>query len=1269
MEAGSIVYTLGIDDQDLQEKIKEAQAAIENFDAIVEQCNGDYSEAWNQMLSVVNVAITGINNKIRENDKTLEELAEGGIKDAEQAYVDAGGGISGAIDSIKAKLSSIKEMSAVGLDSSNLERTGQALERSVELIQENIDATNENANANTRASASTNEMANAQSNQVSVLSSVFGGQKKYSELMNAMPPMMKNAVAGVQGFIKVLRLLVATPVGMVIIAIALAIKGLMSYFKGTTEGATAFAKIMGVIDGVMETLGQVLKDIGKLIYDGLVSGFEALSKWWGQFDAKPFLEMLNPLDRLKTLFNDIQNLTFDDIIESGKNFIEFLKNELIARVEAFTNAWKSVGKSIVALFSDTEEGGKSAFDHIKDAGNSAVQGLTGLTAKQVSDGFTKAGEIVKGAYDKMTDAATKYGDMMARNIKIGQQIRLDEEKLAKDRSKWEIEGARLSARNNTLRSQVYTGTKQSIIKAGEEIMDNIRKQYSQELAFAQKEVDIQKMRMSMSDSSNEDYEKLHKLQANVMNLNAKMMAEIASVKRRIVTAEKEAIYQDTQARIDAMEDGYLKEKAARELKLQKEIDDIERAKDEYIEAERLNNISMGKANEEIDTSSFDQETKRVKDKYAAEESNTNKDTVRNFDAIAAAYTKFQDDMLRLNAARLTAQTEDEVKAIEEAKNRRIQSYIQEIEQEKLARIEAQQDTVLAPYSSYADQSKVANDKFDELERYAQSVEASQETIDELKRMREETLNEIAVTIAEREVSFEQWASQLSNISLTALKKMLMQARANLKQLESQVGIDSKKIAKARAEIKKIEDAMQSKELELPETVEEAWKDLSKQLKSTAKVLNDLGEPFSNVVGNAMSAAATIGDTVFSTINNIQNVVDIASKAMETSSATAATAIKAVESATVILAIIEAIITVIQAMVGIFKKSYEVSEETITMYNNQMESIDKLIDKQEELLESTSALNAVLYGDKLREYYQQQIKLAANMAKEYAKEYDKTHSLNYQLSVANADYGVNAKQYSLRGIVDISKLNNMDDILNMVQTMDDATWNKFHASEWWAAFASASKDAATQVELVREKVEALNDIDDLVLKANIQTDVETLRDDLLDLATDWETTMQDVADTFEEAMSNAIKAVVRDKYLSTQMENWANKFSDYMSDGTLTDAEASELRDEYMNYYQTATDAYRKAAEAAGLYEEEIENQTLSGAIANASQESIDLLAGQTNAVRMNQVEAMEIMRDQLLVMSGIMNQAEISNGYLSSIDRHLSAPNTTDGLRASGVMN
>lgn len=99
------------------------------------------------------------------------------------------------------------------------------------------------------------------------------------------------------------------------------------------------------------------------------------------------------------------------------------------------------------------------------------------------------------------------------------------------------------------------------------------------------------------------------------------------------------------------------------------------------------------------------------------------------------------------------------------------------------------------------------------------------------------------------------------------------------------------------------------------------------------------------------------------------------------------------------------------------------------------------------------------------------------------------------------------------------------------------------------------------------------------------------------------------------------------------------------------------------------------AEAMESLPDEIKNQfieeadpttSLSGAIKGASQESIDLLAGQTNAVRVNQVQEIEILRQQLIHLANIDGKLSVSNRHLEQIEKNTSG-SASDPLRAQGI--
>lgn len=105
----------------------------------------------------------------------------------------------------------------------------------------------------------------------------------------------------------------------------------------------------------------------------------------------------------------------------------------------------------------------------------------------------------------------------------------------------------------------------------------------------------------------------------------------------------------------------------------------------------------------------------------------------------------------------------------------------------------------------------------------------------------------------------------------------------------------------------------------------------------------------------------------------------------------------------------------------------------------------------------------------------------------------------------------------------------------------------------------------------------------------------------------------------------------------------------------------QIAGSYTEAMKAYEDLFKELEDAAG----EDDPSSLSGAIKGASQESIDLLAGQTNAVRVNQVESLNVLRQSLVHLASIDNKMSINNQLLAQI---YNAVKDTDGsLRAAGI--
>ena len=216
------------------------------------------------------------------------------------------------------------------------------------------------------------------------------------------------------------------------------------------------------------------------------------------------------------------------------------------------------------------------------------------------------------------------------------------------------------------------------------------------------------------------------------------------------------------------------------------------------------------------------------------------------------------------------------------------------------------------------------------------------------------------------------------------------------------------------------------------------------------------------------------------------------------------------------------------------------------------------------------------------------------------------------------------------------------------------------------------------ELEEEYAELERQIEDIykaIAKNITGTSARDLAADLQNALVEAFQAGEDAADAFGEvvddvlanAVANALKLQLLEKPLQEAIDQLVKDMG-FNADGTgtfdgLTDAEQDAFREKVEGAaanYKTAMGVYKD------LLGDFIENDptSLSGAIKGASQESIDLLAGQTNAVRVNQVKNIELVREQLFYISRIDSNVAVISGRLLSILNKLTG--NSDDYRAAG---
>ena len=174
----------------------------------------------------------------------------------------------------------------------------------------------------------------------------------------------------------------------------------------------------------------------------------------------------------------------------------------------------------------------------------------------------------------------------------------------------------------------------------------------------------------------------------------------------------------------------------------------------------------------------------------------------------------------------------------------------------------------------------------------------------------------------------------------------------------------------------------------------------------------------------------------------------------------------------------------------------------------------------------------------------------------------------------------------------------------------------------------------------------------------------------------------VAGAIEEVtnniLRNAVKNALKFQFLEQPMQDAVKQLQKAMGfdesgagafDG-LTPQEQQAFKDRVKGIASTYSEAMKMYEDLFKDMEREAGGDpttSLAGAIKGASQESIDLLAGQTNAVRIQQAHSIDLLRDQLIHLASIDSKIGISNELLSNIYNSLRTQEASDPLRAQGI--
>lgn len=216
------------------------------------------------------------------------------------------------------------------------------------------------------------------------------------------------------------------------------------------------------------------------------------------------------------------------------------------------------------------------------------------------------------------------------------------------------------------------------------------------------------------------------------------------------------------------------------------------------------------------------------------------------------------------------------------------------------------------------------------------------------------------------------------------------------------------------------------------------------------------------------------------------------------------------------------------------------------------------------------------------------------------------------------------------------------------------------------------------ELDRSIQDMLDDIANDILQTNAKEFSNSLAENLVGAFEKGESAAKAFEETVNEVLKNAIVNQLKKKFLEQQLQGALDSLTNSMGFWSGDDFIFNGLTDSEIEAFKAKVQAAaNNFNQALGIYSdlfkdlnnEEDADTSLTGAVKGVSEETASIVAGQINAVRINQLECKGILRQQLLVLNTIAANTAF-NKHLAKIDRIITLleSNGGDSLRSQGLV-
>lgn len=419
-------------------------------------------------------------------------------------------------------------------------------------------------------------------------------------------------------------------------------------------------------------------------------------------------------------------------------------------------------------------------------------------------------------------------------------------------------------------------------------------------------------------------------------------------------------------------------------------------------------------------------------------------------------------------------------------------------------------------------------------------------------------------IVEIEVQAGEWIRELTDKTKDKLAELKTELEASLQSLESEYNAldssDTEQAQKLRAEINKtkaqinaVNKAASNTQTSPKENAIEEWQRLEKTLGDIADGFKDIGDAVGGTTGEIISAAGEIAATATSMISSIVTLTDSSANAITTTSTTATNAIKAVERASVILAIIQAVLSVATKIASLFNNDEEKQAE-IDRLQGRIEQLQWELDNANAIRLQRNSFDAV---KNVKDAYNNAAKSimsaykdVGNFVERFFIRRSKEDEIEKKAIQSIADAYSNLK-YTDSNLLGKNKfgdtrerLNNLAEQQLLLQKQINAENDKKKTDE------SKIREWERQIqELGAEAAEVINEVVETIIGGTAEEIAKELGDAFIDAFMEGENAAEAWGEKVDEIVADIMRQMIISKFLEERIGEVFNRYkSKWFKDG-------------------------------------------------------------------------------------------------------------------------